>query len=201
MRPTSRPTLLRRLSRRQRGALVGDRHWGAPPPHALQPPRRSLPRAGGRRPMGGGRAGWERRGGGLRWAMVASMIIGETDSGRGGGSGGVAVRFHTGSGPGLSPLVSPRAPGTTLIHGHTAPLSLRPHTAHGLGGSRPHPVPQFLPVARPRSGINTLIRVSPQTEGPMAIKPQGQRSVPRGRTAATIALVDRHEASQSSIVW
>jgi hypothetical protein len=107
----------------------------------------------------GGRAGWERRWSFLRWAIVAAIILGETDSGSGGGSGGVEGLFHTGSGHGLSPLVSPRAPGTNLINGHTAPLSLRPHTAHCLGVSRPQAASQFLPVARPRSGINTLIRV------------------------------------------
>src|ERR671924_1851043 len=87
------------------------------------------------------------------------MLIGETDSGSGGGSGGVEGLFQTGSGHCLSPLVSPRAPGTNLINGHTAPLSLRPHTAHCLSVSIPQAAPQFLPVARPRSGITTLIRV------------------------------------------
>jgi hypothetical protein len=111
----------------------------------------------------GGRAGWERLCGFLRGAIVAAIIIGETDRGSGGGSGGVAVLFQTGAGHGLSPLVSPRAPGTNRIHGHTAPLSLRPHTAHCLGVSIPQAAPQFLPVARPRSGITTLIRVRPPT--------------------------------------
>jgi hypothetical protein len=31
--------------------------------------------------------------------------------------------FQTGSGASLSPLLSPRAPGTSLTYGHTAPLA------------------------------------------------------------------------------
>jgi hypothetical protein len=61
--------------------------------------------------------------------------------GSGGASGGVEGLFQTGSGHGLSPLVSPRAPGTNLINGHPAPLSLRPHAAHCLGVSIPQPAP------------------------------------------------------------
>src|ERR671931_2750675 len=114
----------------------------------------------------GGRADLERGCCGLRRAMVASLIIRNTDSGSGGGSGGVEVLFQTGSGQRLSPLVSPRAPGTNLINGHTAPLPLRPHTAHCLGLSIAQAAPQFLPVARPRSGITTLIRVGQPVVSP-----------------------------------
>jgi hypothetical protein len=56
-------------------------------------------------------------------------------------SGGIAVRFPTGSGPRLSPLVSPPAPGTNLINGHTAPLPRRPHTAHCHQPRRPQEAP------------------------------------------------------------
>jgi hypothetical protein len=109
----------------------------------------------------GGRAGWERGCCGWRWALVASVIPGDTASGSGGGRGGVDVLFHTASGQGLSPLGSPRAPGTTRITGHPAPWPRRPPTAHGHGLSRPPSAPQFLAVAQPRSGITTLIRVRP----------------------------------------
>src|SRR5262245_3357211 len=91
--------------------------------------------------------------------MLASVITANTDSGSGGGSGGAGL-FHTGSGQRLSPLGSPRAPGPTLINGPTAPWPLRPHTAHGPGVSRPQAAPQFLAVARPHSGITTLIRIT-----------------------------------------
>src|SRR5262245_49966804 len=85
----------------------------------------------------GGRADWERGGGGLRGATVAALRTGNTDRGSDGASGGVDVRCHTGSVQCLSPLVSPHAPGTNLLHGHTAPLPLRPHTAHCLRVSIP----------------------------------------------------------------
>src|ERR687887_2737437 len=107
--------------------------------------------------------------------MVAAVIPGDTDRGRGGGSGGIDVLFHTGSGQSLSPLVSPRAPGTNLINGHTAPLSLRPHTAHCLGLSIAQAAPQFLPVARPRSGITTLISVRPLPPSRIASILRGSR--------------------------
>src|SRR5919108_3330980 len=107
----------------------------------------------------GGSAGWERACDFLRWAMVASVITGDTDSGSGCGSGEIAVLFQTGSGQSLSPLVSPQAPGTNLINGHTAPLPRRPHTAHCLGVSIPQAAPQCLAVVRPRSGLIPLIRV------------------------------------------
>src|SRR5215475_4321803 len=107
----------------------------------------------------GGRADLERGCCGLRRAMVASLITGDTDSGSGCGSGGVAGLFQKGSGQRLSPLVSPRAPGTNLINGHTAPLPLRPHTAHCHLPRIPPEALQFLAVAWPHSGLTTLIRV------------------------------------------
>ncbi len=76
-------------------------------------------------------------------------------------AGGPTRRAARDPGPRGPPLGSPRAPGTHLRHGHTAPLSRRPHTAHGLGLSRPQAAPQVLPVSRPRSSINTRIRVRP----------------------------------------
>src|SRR5918996_5682252 len=91
--------------------------------------------------------------------MTTSTITWDTarDSGR--GSGRVQVLCQTGSGQGLSPLVSPRAPRTNLIHGHTAPMPHRPHTTHGGQVKIASSAALFLAVARPRSGINTLIRV------------------------------------------
>ena len=93
--------------------------------------------------------------------MVASVITGDAASGSGCGSGEVEGFFQTGSAQRLSPLVSPRTPRTNLINGHTAPLPLRPHTAHCHHPRIPQDAVQCLAVARPRSGITTLIRVRP----------------------------------------
>ncbi|HSF30781.1 MAG TPA: transposase [Candidatus Tectomicrobia bacterium] len=75
------------------------------------------------------------------------QLPGNTDRGSRCGSGGGDGLFPTGAGKGLSPLGSPRAPGTNLINGHTAPLPLQPHTVHCLGVSIPQAAPQLLPVA------------------------------------------------------
>jgi hypothetical protein len=96
-----------------------------------------------------------------RRAMVAAVITGDTARGSGRGSGGVAGLFHTGSGQRLSPLGSPQAPGTTRINGHTPPGPLRPHTAHCHHPRMPPPALLCLAVARPHSGLTTLIRVRP----------------------------------------
>jgi hypothetical protein len=117
-------------------------------------------------------------------------MIADIDSGSGGGSGGVEVLFHTGSGQGLSPLVSPQAPGTNLINGHTAPMPLRPHTAHCLSMSIPQAAPQFLVVVWPQSGITTLIRVrgrgvSTTPHFPPRLRPPCGLAWPRALTSAT----------------
>src|SRR5262252_4688183 len=98
--------------------------------------------------------------------MTISTLTGDPESGSGCGSGGIEVLFHTGSGQRLSPLVSPRAPGTTLINGPTAPWPRRPHTAHGHRPRIPQNAAHFLAVARPRRGVTTLIRVRRHVSSP-----------------------------------
>src|SRR5262245_2203853 len=59
----------------------------------------------------------------LRGAMVISTIAGGGHPGSGCGRDGLAARFQTGPGQSLSPRLAPRAPGTSLPHGHKAPLA------------------------------------------------------------------------------
>ena len=106
----------------------------------------------------GGSAGFEPTNFGLRRAMVASVSTEDTESGRGGMSGGSDGLVHTGSGQGLSSRGSPRAPRTSHINGHTASMPYRPRTTHGYHVNKAPSALQFLPVARPPSGLTTLIR-------------------------------------------
>jgi len=72
-------------------------------------------------------------GGEWSWTALASAGVGpwrpppgdEEQWGRGRGSGEMAARCHTGAGGRLAPVVSPRAPGTTLTNGHKAPMRSR----------------------------------------------------------------------------
>jgi hypothetical protein len=107
----------------------------------------------------GGRAGWERRCGFLRWAIVASMIIGKTDSGSGAGAAELKYSSKRDQGMACHHWCRHGLPGPTPSTGtqHHCPYGLTRPTACGV--SIPQAAPQFLPVARPRSGINTLIRV------------------------------------------
>jgi hypothetical protein len=108
-----------------------------------------------------GSADWERGSCCLRWAMGASVLTGNNNSGSGCRNSRIAVLFPTGPCQRPLPLMSPRAPGITLRHGHTALLPLLPHTAHYHQPRRLQAAPQFLAVARPHRGLTTLIRVSP----------------------------------------
>jgi hypothetical protein len=89
----------------------------------------------------------------------AVFQIGHTDGGSGCRRGGIPVCFQTRSGQRLSPRVSPRAPATNLINGHPSTMASTPHITPCQQPKIPPEAPQFLPVARPRRGINTLRRV------------------------------------------
>ena len=72
--------------------------------------------------------------------------------------------FQTGSGGRLSPVVSPRAPGTNLTNGHKAPRHYRsrPPAAIGTEDSTDWPpVPSGCPAAQPRNQPNKGLQPTP----------------------------------------
>src|SRR5712691_9100725 len=72
-------------------------------------------------------------GGEWSWTELVSACVGpwlppqchREKRGSGRGSGEIEALFQTGSGGRLSPVVSPRAPGTNLTNGHKAPRHYR----------------------------------------------------------------------------